>query len=219
MGYSNEREAEIRKRGMEISRCMKNMREFKSLLHEKPDWEKFQEVFQKNGITCLYHFTDRDNLESIKRNGGLFSWSFLNRHGLYPARPGGSLLSRVLDKRYEIEDYVSLSYVLDHPMMMMAKMDNRITWLAILKIDLCVAYFEKTLFCDMNATNMMHRIGSNIEDLNKVHLDVVKQGYKTREKHDPERLFYQAEVLVKTWIPIEYIDIDHPLPIELSLDV
>ena len=36
---------------------------------------KFLEILKSNGIKKLYHFTDRDNLDSIIDNGGLFSWA------------------------------------------------------------------------------------------------------------------------------------------------
>lgn len=37
---------------------------------------------RNNGITCLYHFTSRRNLESIKRPGGLYSWWYMDQHGI-----------------------------------------------------------------------------------------------------------------------------------------
>ena len=40
---------------------------------KRRDWEEFKRVLEQHKITKLYHFTDRDNLESIIRSGGLIS--------------------------------------------------------------------------------------------------------------------------------------------------
>ena len=40
----------------------------------KHDWKFIRKILAQNGITKLYHFTDRSNLNSIKNNGGLLSW-------------------------------------------------------------------------------------------------------------------------------------------------
>ena len=40
-------------------------------MEKKDNWESLAAVVEKHGIEKLYHFTDRDNLESIIENGGL----------------------------------------------------------------------------------------------------------------------------------------------------
>ena len=40
-------------------------------MEKKSNWMDYVQVLETNGITKLYHFTDRDNLESIIKNGGL----------------------------------------------------------------------------------------------------------------------------------------------------
>jgi len=40
----------------------------------KPDWMEYRRILEQNGITDLYHFTDRSNLPSIKHHRGLYSW-------------------------------------------------------------------------------------------------------------------------------------------------
>ena len=37
-------------------------------------------VMKLNNVEKLYHFTDRENLESIKKNGGLYSWDFCEKN-------------------------------------------------------------------------------------------------------------------------------------------
>lgn len=43
-------------------------------MEKKTNWQDFKDILEQNGITKLYHFTDRDNLKSIIHNGGLYSW-------------------------------------------------------------------------------------------------------------------------------------------------
>lgn len=70
---------------------------------------EIQRYLKQNGIHCLYHFTPESNLNSIRRMKGLFSWKFLrNRRVNYSG--GGDELSRTLDERRNLENYVRLSF-------------------------------------------------------------------------------------------------------------
>lgn len=44
-------------------------------MEKKHDWQAFQAIIEQQGIKKLYHFTDRDNLQSIIQHGGLYSWA------------------------------------------------------------------------------------------------------------------------------------------------
>lgn len=44
------------------------------IMGKRSNWKEFEAILSQNRITKLYHFTDRDNLESIINNGGLYSW-------------------------------------------------------------------------------------------------------------------------------------------------
>jgi uncharacterized protein YdcH (DUF465 family) len=175
-----------------------------ALFVRKTNWEQFQEVLHKNGITTLYHFTDRANVKSIKENGGLYSWDYCDRHGITIPSPGGDSLSRDLDKRYSLQDYVRLSFCNDHPMMHVAIKDRRIQNYVILTISLDVCYFNHTQFSDMNATKNGHSHGKELANLRAIHFNAVKQN-KQFDLSDDEKPYFQAEVLVKTGIPLKYI--------------
>ena len=41
---------------------------------KRTNWQEFKDVLDRHNIHKLYHFTDRDNLEAIIKNGGLYSW-------------------------------------------------------------------------------------------------------------------------------------------------
>ena len=156
---------------------------------------------QQNGIKTLYHFTDRSNIKSIKEHGGLYSWHYCDRNNINIPFSGGDTLSRDLDRRYNLQDFVRLSFCNDHPMMWRLQQNGRNLLLLQVKID--VAYFEKTCFSDINATDSEHTHGSNLQDLKRIDFRAVKRNFVSRV--DADFKTHQAEVLVKTWIPKEYI--------------
>ena len=43
-------------------------------MEKKVNAHAFVRILKEHGINSLYHFTDRKNLESIIRHGGLYSW-------------------------------------------------------------------------------------------------------------------------------------------------
>ena len=116
--------------------------------------------------------------------------------------------SHSLDMRYGLQDFVRLSFCNDHPMAYRHKMNG--VQLILLKIDIEVATWKYTLFSDRNAADSGHHHGGTIEDLKKVDFDAVKRNYVRRD--DPDFKPHQAEVMVKTFVPLKYIkNIDSPL--------
>jgi len=172
-----------------------------ALLSKKANWRDFQRVLQENGITAFYHFTDFQNLKSIKENNGLFSWHYADSNGIVINFPGGDTLSRDLDKRYGMQDFVRVSFCTDHPMQY--RLEQRGRNLALLKVDIEVAYYENTIFCNINATDSSHKKGNHLEDLERIRFLATKRNFVSKE--DPDFKHHQAEVLVKTWIPLEHI--------------
>lgn len=170
----------------------------------KENWSDFKQILDNNGIRYLYHFTDRRNIPSIKRHGGLFSWQYCDTHGITIPSPGGIGFGRNLDLRYGLEDYVRLSFCKEHPMKYIAMKNGRIQNPVVLLIDIEVAYLKGTLFSDMNATKTGHKTGGALNDLSKVRFDIVKLPNHFNLE-EPEKSFYQAEILVKTFIPKRYI--------------
>ena len=178
-------------------------REEKSL-NWKANWQEFQRLLHQENITSLYHFTDQENINSIKRNGGLYSWWYCEQNNIAIPKAGGGDLSKNLDMRYSLQDYVRLSFTRNHPMMYVAKKEGRINNPIILEINPEVIYWKQTRFSNMNATRTGHSQGSEIDDFKKIRFDIVSQTTHFDLEKD-ERPYYQAEVLVKTFIPLEYI--------------
>ncbi len=170
-------------------------------LIEKPGASDIREYLNANKIKYFYHFTDRRNIDSIKKYGGLLSWQYCVNNGIIIPKPGGDDLSRNLDTYNGLSDYVRCSFCRDLPMM--HTLFERGYDLVLLRIDASVACFEGTLFSNMNATDNQHQHGELLRDLKKVNLDAVYSTYVG--KYDDYFKLHQAEVLVKTFIPIRYI--------------
>lgn len=170
-------------------------------MSKRQNTSEFLTILKKHGITKLYHFTDRDNLDSIVANGGLFSWAYCETKGINIPKPGGSSFSRDLDKRDGLQNYVRLSFTTKHPMMFVAMNDGRISNPIILEIDLDVISDDSTKFADRNATKTGAKIGSDIEAFKCIHFESLKAN--THFDLPPEeQMYFQAEVLVKNHIPL-----------------
>ena len=170
---------------------------------------KKKEIFEQNGICYLYHFTAKENLDSIREHGGLYSWDYCDRHNIRIPTAGGDDSSRSLDRRDQLEDYVRLSFCCDHPMAYRVR--NRTGKdLVLLKIKIDVAYFLGTKFSDINAADRNSKVGKSAEFI-KEHINF-RATKRTHVKNtDPDFKLHQAEVLVKTFVPIGYIvNIDSP---------
>ena len=181
----------------------------------KDNWHEFMAVLDRHGITKLYHFTDRDNLQSIINNGGLYSWADCENKGINIAKPGGDSQSRSLDSRDGLQNYVRVCFTRQHPMMFVAMNDGRISDPVILEIDPEVVYWKGTKYADRNATKTGVRIGSDINALKRIHFQSVKAD-KHFDLDVDEQPFFQAEILVPNCIPLEYItnisDFSLPIP-------
>ena len=174
------------------------------MMNKKSNWEAFKALLDKHGIKKLYHFTDRDNLESIIKNGGLYSWGDCEQKGIKIAKPGGGALSRDLDRRDGLQHYVRVSFTTQHPMMYVAMQDGRLSNPVILEIDPAVVCWQDTRFSDMNATRTGASKGGSLEHFQKIHFETVK-ARKHFDLSEEEQPYFQAEVLVKNFIPLEHI--------------
>ena len=173
-------------------------------MSKRDNSSEFIEILRKYGITKLYHFTDRDNLDSIVANGGLYSWADCDAKGITIPKPGGSLQSRSLDSRDGLQNFVRVSFTSQHPMMFVAMNDGRISNPVILEIDVNVMLDTNSKFANMNATKNGANVGSTLDDFKKIHFTA----FKSKNHFDlpeEEQKYFQAEILVKNHIPLSAI--------------
>ncbi len=162
------------------------------------------EFLRNNGIETLYHFTDRLNIASIVRHKGLYSWDACQRKEITISHPGGNELSRQLDRRYHLENFVRLSFCGDHPMLHNAVKDGRIRNPIILEIDPAIVCNATTVkFSNMNATDNFASIGVGITALCAVDFSIMNQNYNNLDEEHKKK--YQAEVLIEECVPLKHI--------------
>lgn len=176
-------------------------------MDKKSNWKEFHEVLIRNNINRLYHFTDRTNLESIIKNGGLYSWKDCQNKGIKIPKPGGGgqgSLSWSLDSKKGLDNYVRVSFTQHHPMMYAAINEGRISDSVILEIDPEVICWAGSKYADKNATRNDVNVGETIDDFKKIHFSSVKEvnHFVLLPEEQP---YYQAEILVKNFIPLKYI--------------
>ena len=133
----------------------------------------------------LLHYTDIKNIESIKEFG-LLSWARLVQREI-KHHPLSDQFSREIDKSKKLEDYVRLYFPSDKPPPMMWKAlytrSKNITYIIVNEI---VITWSDTLFSPENANSVNTIINNKPET-----------ALKSKDK--------QAEVLVKSHIPVEYL--------------
>ena len=76
--------------------------------------------------------------------------------------------------------------------------------LVLLKIKIDVACFLETEFSDRNATDNDESHGPTFEDLRNINISATKERFLRSE--DPLFKPHQAECMIKTFLPIEYIE-------------
>lgn len=166
--------------------------------------QNLMSILEKNGITKFFHFTDRSNLTSIVEHGGLYSWKEIQKNGIQINKSGGDELSHSLDSKAHLDDYVRLSFCNKHPMLFSALNDGRINDPVILEINPLIISFSDCKFSNTNAVRSGAQILSGECGLSRVHFSSVKNG-SVFDLEEDERPFYQAEVLVKSFVPIGFI--------------
>ena len=179
-----------------------------AVTQKKDDAVDIVQYLLMKGVRCFYHFTDRQNLNSIRRYGGLYSWYYCKKNNIVIPNAGGTTLSKDLDVRHGLQDYVRLSFCDDHPMAYRKHKDG--ADVVLLAIDINVAAFKDTLFSDKNAASNSFLYGEDLDSLKNVNIMATKRHYVSRDEGD---IFHQhqAECMVKTFIPIKYImNINNP---------
>ena len=176
-------------------------------LKYKQDRTRIREYLKENGIKWFYHFTERDKLSSIKREGGLLSYRQCLIRGIVMPNTQDMSKSRDIDAAFNLEDYVRVSFCRYLPKIEERKKEDKD--LVLLRISTEVAELYDTLFTDMEATKEMHKHGPTFEDLQKVDIKATQKSHC--DTSDPDFWQYQSEVMVKEIIPIQYIlNIDNP---------
>lgn len=166
--------------------------------------DRIQEILKSHKVNRLYHFTDRSNIPSIQTAGGLLSYSEIKSRGISIKHFGSSEFSRSRDQQKGLGNFVRLSFTRHHPMMYSVQKDGRMPNPVVLHIDPAVCSWKTTLFADQNAVRNNFNFGGDLSDFEKIRMDVVTQ-YKHFDLSDEDKPYYQAEVMVQSYIPLSMI--------------
>jgi hypothetical protein len=159
-----------------------------------------QKILRKYGITSLYHFTDRSNLQSIKKYG-LQSLENIAQNNISVSHFGANRLSHSLDRVMGLDKFVHLSFIQDHPMYHIAKSRGGIVDPVWLEIDISVLFKKKTRICDSVANGYDANIFNvhGITDFINLDAMVYSRDFNIRKEAR------KAEILVSNKITIDKI--------------
>lgn len=157
--------------------------------------------------TCFYHFTDRSNLVSIMRCGGLLSMAEIRRRGIHVPRPGGNQWSQDADLMSGVDAYVHLSFTNQSGMAHTAQQDGRIQNIVWLRIDPAAIKIPGTLITlDVaNKRGVQRRCAAEaISDLDS---DVIytRMVWKDPDVYARLQVARKCEILIPDLIPTRYI--------------
>jgi len=168
------------------------------ILIEKLTTEEIIEYLNSKGIKNFWHFTDASNLETIKKYGLQSLWN-IKRLNIPVNRFGGNNLSHQLDYEKNLDLYVHLAFMKDHPMYHKAKKDGRIINPVWLEIDIRVLFNKECYFCPTVA----NKTNANPYNFDRImELDFDKFYHYSFDIRKEAR---KAEILVKSKIEPFYI--------------
>ena len=192
-------------RQLEVQRKVEEAKRQEGLLRIKEARMRMRMCLENNAIRYFYHFTSEANKDSIERLGGLYSWAEMERQGHSIPCQGGGDLSRALDRRFGLQDYVRLSFCKDHPMAF--RLHKEGYKLLLLKFDALAmieaGLLDNAIFSDMNATDNNHQKDWGIEGLHLIDFKATQRSYVART--DPDFKHHQAEIMIPKCVPYSYI--------------
>jgi hypothetical protein len=156
---------------------------------------------------CFYHFTDRANIDSIRKAGGILCTKDLRAGGIDIPRPGGNDVSMNADIHFGVDAYVQLCFTTGHPMVSLAKGAGRITDVVWLRIDPAILLIPGVMITD-GVANKRDVILKQVDAaLSKLDLEVIytRTNWKDPEINKRLQVADKYEVLVPNIVPLDYI--------------
>ena len=163
----------------------------------KCEFDKIEKFLKEKDIYCLYHFTDKRNLPSIKIKG-ILSNHKLEELGIKVSY-SSSDSSRLIDKSKYLGNYVHLGYEPQHPMLFYALSEGRLYEYAILRISPEVIILKSTKFSNINAASSNALISDDINFFLGLNFHLFHNQNYFNLSPENKKLF-QAEVLVENQV-------------------
>jgi hypothetical protein len=158
-------------------------------------------------IRWIWHFTDKSNLDSIKRHGGLFPLRELEKRGIVIPVPGGNEWSHDADKAKGLDAYVHLTFCASHPMLFRAKEDGRITDPIWLRIDKSIILDPDVRFTSDVSNKAGVSVLDHDEAKQKIDFEVLytHMDWNVPEIQSRRQAAEKAEILVPNIVPLDNI--------------
>jgi hypothetical protein len=177
-------------------------------MQQDGDWiSAMKAMIKRYCINYIWHFTDQSNIESIKRLGGIFSLSELEKRDTLIPSPGGNDWSHDADKSKGMDKFVHLCFCCNHPMLYIAQNDGRIpnpVWLQV----------DKNILLDPDVRftpDVSNKTGVPILDHDaakeQIDFEVIykRMDWKNPEIQQRRQIAEKSEILVPQVVPIEKI--------------
>ena len=161
----------------------------------------------KHGVDGVWHFTDQSNLQSIIDNKGLFSLVETESRGIKIPAPGGNDWSHAADKIYNVDNYVHLAFLDDHPMLFHTRSDGRTPNPIWLKINIDILDVPGVHYTN----DVSNKVGTPLLTpemaLGKIDLEAMftYMDWKNPEVRQRRNLALKSEILIPRSIPLEMI--------------
>jgi len=158
-------------------------------------------------IPSLFHFTDRRNLRTIRKLGGLYPLATLRAMNVDIPAPGGNQWSHDADEMKGMDKYVHLCFRPTHPMEFRAREEGRIVDSIFLAVHPDILLWDGVRFSPdvSNKSGVQHY--AVLEALDQIDYEVLYTRTDWREASVQQRLQQaeKCEVLVPRVIPLEMI--------------
>jgi hypothetical protein len=163
--------------------------------------------FAKYSVNAVWHFTDQSNIASIDAHGGILSYAETMRLGIKIPSPGGNQWSHDADKRVNVDNFVHLAFVKDHPMLYRARQEDRIKNPVWLKIDISVLDTHGTMYTAEVANKAGVPQLSATDAIKSIDLAVLlgRTDWNDPKIRERRNLALKSQILVPRIVPINLI--------------
>ena len=164
-------------------------------------------LLKKHNIRCLWHFTDKSNLDLIVNFGGILSLKHITERNIKVPVFGGNEWSHDADRHKGLDHYVHLTFLDDHPMLYTAKQEERIKDPIWLFIDPSILLNSGVRY----SADVSNKSGVEIVDeetaKNEIDFDVLFtfMDWRNPEIQQRRQTALKSEILIPDIIPLDKI--------------
>lgn len=167
------------------------------------------EFLERADLNYLYHFTDEENLPSIRKHG-LLPYADLQSRRIQIPKPGGNEWSHDADKRRGLDHFVHLCLKDDHPMEYQATQGGHLGTTRFLRVSCAVLRLDDLRGCATVANKSDAEIFPLENAFDAIDLEVLFEMPWQQVRADAALLkryneAKKAEILVPSCIPPELL--------------